>query len=72
MFEDYKQHQLRFGSLLPKLPTRAFLSPLAEDEELELPVAQGFTYIIKYKAKGELQENGKREVFFEVSGLLYG
>eukprot|EP01026_Neomeris_dumetosa_P053259 TRINITY_DN4753_c0_g1_i2.p1 TRINITY_DN4753_c0_g1~~TRINITY_DN4753_c0_g1_i2.p1 ORF type:complete len:477 (-),score=92.02 TRINITY_DN4753_c0_g1_i2:366-1583(-) len=69
VFEGYRDFCLRYGELLPLLPTRAFLVPLEEDEELEVDLEKGYTVVLKYKAKGELQPNGKREVYFEVNGL---
>lgn len=45
-----------------KLPTRAFLVPLEEDEELEVELSKGNTVSIKYKAISELQPNGTRSV----------
>ena len=42
------------------LPTRAFLVPLEEDEEIEVTLARGQAISIKYKAVSELQPNGKR------------
>ena len=52
-----------------QLPTRAFLAPLREDEEIVIETAPGKAVTIQYKAKGELQQNGKREVFFETFGV---
>ena len=42
------------------LPTRAFLVPLDEDEEIEVALAKGQSVSVKYKACGELQPDGKR------------
>lgn len=42
------------------LPTKAFLAPMDEDEEIEVELAKGNTVVIKYKALSELQPNGKR------------
>ena len=42
------------------LPTRAFLAPMDEDEEIEVDLSKGNAVIIKYKALSELQPNGKR------------
>ena len=33
-------HAIRYSDLIEKLPTRAFLVPLAEDEELEIELAK--------------------------------
>lgn len=49
------------------LPTKAFLAPMDEDEEIEVNLAKGNTVVIKYKALSELQPNGKRcgSAFFD-------
>uniref|UniRef100_A0A7R9V6Z0 Pyruvate carboxylase n=1 Tax=Chlamydomonas euryale TaxID=1486919 RepID=A0A7R9V6Z0_9CHLO len=69
VFEEYMDFTLRYSQLVEKLPTRAFLCPLEEDEEVEVELAKGVNAVIKYKAVGELQPNGKREVFFEANGV---
>ncbi|KAG2437519.1 hypothetical protein HYH02_011162 [Chlamydomonas schloesseri] len=69
VFDEYMTHVLKYSDLIEKLPTRAFLTPLEEDEEVEFEIAKGVAANIKYKAVGELQPNGKREVFFEANGV---
>lgn len=69
VFDEYMAHVMKYSDLIEKLPTRAFLTPLEEDEEVEFEIAKGVAANIKYKAVGELQPNGKREVFFEANGV---
>ncbi|KAI8467848.1 MAG: pyruvate carboxylase [Monoraphidium minutum] len=69
VFEEYMTHVMRYSNLVEKLPTRAFLTPLAEDEDVEIELAKGVGTHIKLKAAGELQPSGKREVFFEANGV---
>ncbi|GAX77798.1 hypothetical protein CEUSTIGMA_g5241.t1 [Chlamydomonas eustigma] len=69
VFEEYMDFSLRYSQLIEKLPTRAFLAPMDEDEEIEVELAKGVAATLKYKAMGELQDNGKREVFFEANGV---
>ncbi|KAG2483618.1 hypothetical protein HYH03_017498 [Edaphochlamys debaryana] len=69
VFDEYMTHVLKYSDLIEKLPTRAFLTPMEEDEEVEFEIAKGVGANIKYKAVGELQPNGKREVFFEANGV---
>ncbi|KAF5836615.1 carbamoyl-phosphate synthase L chain, ATP binding domain-containing protein [Dunaliella salina] len=59
VFDEFKSFQLKYGDLIEKLPTRAFLAPLEEDEEVEVEFAKGVCATIKYKAMGELQPNGE-------------
>lgn len=53
--------QLENSEFTEKLPTRAFLVPLDEDEELTIELSKGNTITIKYKAISELQPNGTRQ-----------
>lgn len=69
VFEEYMDFSIKYSSLIEKLPTRAFLAPLDEDEEIEVELAKGVAATVKFKAMGELQSNGKREVFFEANGV---
>jgi len=69
VFDEYMEFTGKYSDLIEKLPTRAFLAPLEEDEEVELEIAKGVAATIKYKAVGELQASGKREVFFEANGV---
>lgn len=36
VFDEYKAFGVKYGELIEKLPTRAFLAPLDEDEEIEV------------------------------------
>jgi pyruvate carboxylase len=40
VFEEYMDHVMRYSNLVEKLPTRAFLTPLAEDEDVEIELAK--------------------------------
>lgn len=55
VFKDWQDHRYKFGDKVARLSTRAFLSPLKEDEEITASMAPGRDVTIKYKAKGELQ-----------------
>lgn len=52
VFQEFMEWRQKFGSAVSKLPTKAFLAPLKEDEELELQISQGVVSTIKYKATG--------------------
>jgi pyruvate carboxylase len=69
VFEEYKAWEVRYSRYTSALPTRAFLAPLAEDEEVEVELSPGNTISIRYKATSQLQADGKREVFFEANGI---
>ena len=40
VFEEYQAQLLRYSDLIEKLPTRAFLVPLKEDEEVEIKLSK--------------------------------
>jgi pyruvate carboxylase len=40
VFEEYQSFVLRYSDLIEKLPTRAFLAPLKEDEEVEIELSK--------------------------------
>lgn len=40
VFEEYMGYVMRYSNLVEKLPTRAFLKPLVDDEEVEIQLAQ--------------------------------
>ncbi|CAL8463302.1 g2836 [Coccomyxa elongata] len=69
VFDEYKRWEANYSGFTAMLPTKAFLAPMDEDEEIEVELAKGNTVVIKYKALSELQPNGKREVFFESNGV---
>ena len=64
VFDEFKAWQLRYSPFTEALPTRAFLAPLDEDEEVEVELARGNTVSIKYKARSPLQADGVVDVSF--------
>ena len=55
-----REWQARYSKFTDAIPTRAFLVPLDEDEEVEVEISKGNIINIKYRAIGELQPNGTR------------
>eukprot|EP00884_Botryococcus_braunii_P003586 jgi/Botrbrau1/13228/Bobra.0199s0001.1 len=68
VFDAYKLFEIQYSEFVEALPTRNFLTPMVEDEEIEVQISKGNTVTIKYKAKSELRD-GVREVFFDANGL---
>lgn len=56
--------QGKYSKFTEAIPTRAFLTPLDEDEEVEVEISKGNITHIKYRAMGELQPNGTRYPLF--------
>eukprot|EP00891_Asterochloris_glomerata_P005106 jgi/Astpho2/5106/fgenesh1_pm.00073_%23_5_t len=69
VFEEFKNWQLRYSRYTEALPTQAFLAAMEEDDEIEVELSPNQNVIIKFKAVGELQPNGTREVFFETNSV---
>jgi len=69
VFDEYQNFVNEYSTYVEHLPTRAFLAPLDVDEDIDVYLSKGNMVNIKYKAKGELQPNGTREVFFEANGV---
>jgi pyruvate carboxylase len=69
VFDEYRAFVDTYSSFVERLPTRAFLAPLDVDEDVDVELSRGNIVNIKYKAKGELQPDGTREVFFVANGV---
>ncbi|MGB1276953.1 MAG: biotin/lipoyl-containing protein, partial [Nannocystaceae bacterium] len=67
VFDEYKAFRREFSDV-SMLSTRAFLAPLTLGEELWVEIEKGKTLIVKLTAVGELDGDGRREVFFELNG----
>lgn len=55
VFKKWQDFRYKFGDKVAKLNTRAFLTPMKEDEEIAVEMAPANEVVIKFKAKGELQ-----------------
>ena len=60
MFDEYQAWLGQYSKYTEMLPTRSFLAPLDEDEEIEVELAKGNAVSIKFKALSELQPSGMR------------
>ena len=67
VFADFMAFRAQYSDV-SVLPTRAFIAPLAINEEIAVEIERGKTLIVKLTAVGELGGNGEREVFFELNG----
>jgi pyruvate carboxylase len=68
VFDQFYEMKTKYSDL-SILPTKAFLRPLETDEKIVLNVGKGLKSEIVFKAVGERQASGNREVFFELNGL---
>ncbi|EIE82226.1 hypothetical protein G6F46_002417 [Rhizopus delemar] len=67
VFADYRDTVSQYGDL-SVLPTRYFLSKPEINEEFHVEIEEGKTLIIKLLAVGPLNNDGKRDVYFELNG----
>jgi len=67
VFEEYMAFRTRYSDV-SLLPTRAFLAPLRINEEINFEIERGKTLVVKLTAVGELDDQGRREVYFELNG----
>jgi pyruvate carboxylase len=67
VFQDFAQHQSRFGDV-SVLPTPAFLEGPKPGEELAVSIEEGKTLVIRLLTVGEPHADGTRTVFFELNG----
>ncbi|MEL0082970.1 MAG: pyruvate carboxylase, partial [Gammaproteobacteria bacterium] len=67
IFREYSLFQQRFGDL-SVLETAEFFYGLKIGQEKAIEIEPGKTLIIKLLAIGQLEEDGQREIFFELNG----
>ncbi|WP_310555288.1 pyruvate carboxylase [Flavobacterium sp.] len=67
VFEDFYNFRKVFGSV-EKLPTPSFYYPLKSNEEIIINLDLGKNIIVKFRYMGEPNDEGVREVFFQING----
>lgn len=68
VFDDYCRWRSEYCDAAP-IPTRAFVAPLEQDEEISVQVSKGRIAYIKFLAKGELLPGNERDLFFQLNGV---
>ena len=70
VYEEFHAHISEFG-IVEKLPTRSFFYGLEEGEEITVAISPGKNLIIRLlEVSGRVDENGNRNVIFELNGQL--
>lgn len=67
VFEDFYQFNKHFG-IVEKLPTPSFYYPMQPNEEIMVEIESGKNLLIRFRYMGEPNEDGYREVFFQING----
>ena len=67
VFDEFYNFKKHFGSV-ECLPTPAFYYPLKPNEEIMVNLESGKNLLIRLRYMGEPNEEGMREVFFQING----
>ena len=67
VFEEFYTFKKHFGEV-ENLPTLAFYFPLKANEEILVNIENGKNLLIRFRYMGEANEDGMREVFFQING----
>jgi len=70
VYQEYHTHLNEFGTV-EKLPTKSFFYGLEEGEEITVAISPGKNLIIRLlETSGRVDEDGNRNVIFELNGQL--
>jgi pyruvate carboxylase len=67
VFEQFYHFKAHFGNV-DRLPTHSFYYPMKPNEEIIVELESGKNLIIRFKHIGEPDQDGFREVFFQING----
>lgn len=67
VFEDFYNFKKYFGDV-ENLPTPSFYYPMKPDEEIMVELESGKNLLIRFRYVGEPNEDGYRDVFFQING----
>jgi pyruvate carboxylase len=67
VFEQFYHFKSHFGNV-DRLPTPSFYYPMKPNEEIIVELESGKNLIIRFKHIGEPDQDGFREVFFQING----
>ncbi len=67
VFLEYLEHWQKYGDT-STIPTGSFFYGLQSGQEISVEIERGKTLIVRYLTTGEVREDGKRTVFFELNG----
>ena len=67
VFADYAKHLRTYGTVAV-LPTPTYFYGMTQEQEISVDIDRGKALVIRYLALGEPDEEGRRNVFFELNG----
>ena len=68
VYEDYCRHRQEYGYIM-RMGSHVFFNGMALGETNKINIEDGKTLVIKYLGLGDLTEDGKRIVQFELNGM---
>jgi pyruvate carboxylase len=67
VFDDFYKFRKHFGDV-EKLPTPNFYFPMKPNEEILVNLEEGKNLLIRFRYMGEPNDEGFREIFFQING----
>jgi pyruvate carboxylase len=67
VFEEFYHFSTHFGNV-DRLPTPSFYYPMKANEEIMVELESGKNLLIRFRYMGEADEEGYRDVFFQING----
>ncbi|NLH01321.1 MAG: pyruvate carboxylase [Clostridiales bacterium] len=68
VYKEYRQHRKEYG-YLTRMASHVFFNGMALGETTRINIEDGKTLVIKYIGLGDLNEDGTRNVQFELNGM---
>jgi len=67
VFEEFYHFSTHFGNV-DRLPTPSFYYPMSSNEEIMVELESGKNLLIRFRYMGEPDDEGYRDVFFQING----
>ena len=68
VYEEYRAHRKEYGYIM-RMGSHVFFNGMALGETNKINIEDGKTLVIKYLGMGDLNEDGTRNVHFELNGM---
>ncbi len=68
VYEEYRRHRQEYGYIM-RMGSHVFFNGMALGETNKINIEDGKTLVIKYLGLGDLNEDGTRNVHFELNGM---
>ncbi|NCB62323.1 MAG: pyruvate carboxylase [Clostridia bacterium] len=68
VYEEYRAHREEYGYIM-RMGSHVFFNGMALGETNKINIQDGKTLVIKYLGLGDLDEDGRRNVMFELNGM---